>query len=95
MHEQTLALVRCALVSAFLTLQPVRLSVSSCLCQVSTTSSKANSLSWLVSAVTPLSLIVFKAMSTPRHCSSDPSNACRSVLSTPGDMQPMKGCGQV
>ena len=65
MREWTLALVSQALVLAFLALQLVCSLASSRSCLVSTTSSVANSHSLSVSAVTPLSLTVFRAMSTP------------------------------
>ena len=67
MHETTLALVSRALVSASLALQCVCSSASSRSRRVSTTSSIANSLSWSVSAVTPLLLMVFRAILTPKR----------------------------
>ena len=67
MRETTLALVSRDLVSASLTLQRVRSSASSRSRRVSTTFSLASSLSWSVSAVTPLSLRVLSAISTPKR----------------------------
>ena len=91
MREITLALVRRLLVSAFLTLQLVLSSANSRSRLRSTKSSRASSRSRSVSAVTPLSLMVFNAMSTPSRWSSVPSKGCKSVSSTSGAVHPMKG----